>query len=53
MPPTVIYANRPKDFSLWDNHTDVLKELYLTQKRPLREVKRVMESEHGFPKDFT
>ncbi|KAK8091289.1 hypothetical protein PG994_000794 [Apiospora phragmitis] len=53
MPPTVIYANKPKNFSLWDSHKDVLKELYLTQKKPLKDAKQVMESEHGFNCDFT
>ncbi|KAK8059165.1 hypothetical protein PG996_009095 [Apiospora saccharicola] len=53
MPLAVIYANKPKDFSLWDAHKDVLKDLYLTQKRSLKEVKRLMESEHGFPNDLT
>ncbi|KAK8050905.1 hypothetical protein PG993_002290 [Apiospora rasikravindrae] len=53
MPSTVIYANKPKDFSLWDDHKTVLEDLYLTQKRPLREVKKMMELEHGFPKDIT
>ncbi|KAK7981408.1 hypothetical protein PG988_003646 [Apiospora saccharicola] len=53
MPPTVIYANKPKDFSLWDAHKDLLKDLYLTQKRSLKEVKQLMETEHGFPNNLT
>ena len=50
---SIIYANKPKDFSLWDSHRDVLKDLFLTQKRPLRKVKELMESEHGFPRSLT
>lgn len=49
MSSAVIYANQPKDFSLWDSHKEVLKDLYLIQKKPLKEVKLVMEAEHGFP----
>ncbi|KAK8077013.1 hypothetical protein PG996_003183 [Apiospora saccharicola] len=53
MASTIIYANQSKDFSLWDTHKDVLKELFLTQKKPLKEVKQLMESNHGFPRNFT
>lgn len=49
----VIFANKPKDFALWDNHKDVLKDLYLMQKRPLKEVKQVMELQYEFPADLT
>ncbi|KAK8136718.1 Clr5 domain-containing protein [Apiospora sp. TS-2023a] len=53
MAPAIIYANQPKDFSLWDAHRDDLKKLYLMDKMPLREVKKEMELKHGFPSDFT
>ncbi|KAK8127007.1 uncharacterized protein PG998_002766 [Apiospora kogelbergensis] len=44
MSSAVIYANQPKDFSLWDSHKEVLKDLYLIQKKTLKEVKHVSES---------
>ncbi|KAK7953540.1 hypothetical protein PG988_014234 [Apiospora saccharicola] len=53
MPSQIIYANQPKDFSLWDAHKNVLKKLYLMDRLPLREVKKEMELNHGFPSDFT
>ncbi|KAK7921553.1 hypothetical protein PG985_009575 [Apiospora marii] len=53
MSSKVIYADQPKDYSLWDAHKDVLKDLFLTQKRPLRKVKELMESEYGFPRSLT
>ncbi|KAK8011621.1 hypothetical protein PG990_010586 [Apiospora arundinis] len=53
MSSAIIYANQPKDFSLWDAHKDILRQLYLAEKKPLKEVKRVMESDHGFPGNFT
>ncbi|KAK8868996.1 ankyrin repeat-containing domain protein [Apiospora arundinis] len=53
MASTIIYANQPKDFSLWDAHKDILRQLYLTEKKPLKEVKRLMESQHRFPCNFT
>ncbi|KAK6819455.1 Clr5 domain-containing protein [Apiospora arundinis] len=53
MAPAIIYANQPKDFSLWDAHKDILKQLYLTEKKPLKEVQRLMESDYGFPSDIT
>ncbi|KAK7977111.1 hypothetical protein PG988_004601 [Apiospora saccharicola] len=49
MASTIIYANQSKDFSLWDAHKDVLKELFMTQKKPLKEVKQLMESDYEFP----
>ena len=32
----------------WARHRAVIKQLYLDEKKPLTEVMRLMESEHGF-----
>ncbi|KAK8092367.1 uncharacterized protein PG998_014852 [Apiospora kogelbergensis] len=53
MSSAIIYANQPKVFSLWDDHKNVLRELYLTKKMNLKDVKKVMESDYGFPTTFT
>ncbi|KAI1755767.1 hypothetical protein F4782DRAFT_527127 [Xylaria castorea] len=32
----------------WDAHQDTIRRLYLDEKRPLKEVVVIMESEYGF-----
>jgi hypothetical protein len=33
---------------LWKAHRDQIEELYLIQKKPLKEVMRALEAAHGF-----
>ena len=42
-------AETPKDLSLWFGKEEVIKNLYIHQKRTLGDVKTTMEREHGFP----
>ena len=46
---TIRYANDPKDYSLWDLHKDTFRRLFLTEGRKLKDVKKEMESNFGFP----
>ncbi|ROW07759.1 hypothetical protein VMCG_03435 [Cytospora schulzeri] len=34
---------------IWDRHKETLKKLYVTNRKKLEDVKRSMETEHGFP----
>lgn len=47
--PSLNYAGEEKDFAIWDANKETLERLYLEEKNPLKEVKRLMESENGFP----
>lgn len=44
-------ANDPKDLSVWEAHKEKLRELYLTEGKPLKQVASCMESCYGFPKN--
>lgn len=33
---------------VWEEHKDVIKQLYLDERRPLRDVMTVMAQKHGF-----
>ncbi|KAI1427604.1 hypothetical protein F5Y12DRAFT_791875 [Xylaria sp. FL1777] len=35
--------------NMWEENKTILRRLYLTERKRLKDVKRVMESEHGFP----
>lgn len=37
------------DASHWVKHEATIRRLYVTERRSLREVKRIMEKDHGFP----
>lgn len=34
---------------VWEGHKEIIKKLYIDESKPLREVIRIMENEHGFP----
>ncbi|KAI0547122.1 hypothetical protein F4679DRAFT_555375 [Xylaria curta] len=34
---------------IWHNHEPIIRKLYLEEKKTLKRVKEIMESEHGFP----
>jgi hypothetical protein len=36
--------------NIWTAHQDTLRRLYLVERKTLKQVKQVMESQHGFPK---
>ncbi|KAI1173364.1 hypothetical protein F4777DRAFT_558227 [Nemania sp. FL0916] len=48
MPP-INYADEEKDFSLWDEHKNVLEQLFLEKNYTLKNVKQEMETKFGFP----
>lgn len=48
--PAVMSAETPKDLRRWHSKKEMLYNLYISQGRSLNDVKKVMESEHGFPK---
>lgn len=33
---------------VWESKRDIIKQLYMDQRKPLREVSRLLESEHDF-----
>lgn len=43
------YSTEPKDLLIWFQHENELRRLYLEEKKPLREVKSIMETNHEFP----
>ncbi|RWA07137.1 hypothetical protein EKO27_g7965 [Xylaria grammica] len=49
MPPRRHRLDGPRD-DLWKENETTLRRLYLKEHRTLKDVKKVMESEHGFPK---
>ncbi|KAI0414646.1 hypothetical protein F5X98DRAFT_389674 [Xylaria grammica] len=48
MPPRRHRLDGPRD-DLWKENETTLRRLYLKEHRTLKDVKKVMESEHGFP----
>lgn len=48
--PDVRSAENPKDLSRWYSKRNVLHEIYVLQGKSLSDVKKTMESDHGFPK---
>jgi hypothetical protein len=44
------YPTEPKDMSVWFEHRDQFRRLFLEENKTLREVKAIMESHHAFPK---
>lgn len=47
--PDVMSAETSEDPSRWHNKREVLHDIYILQGRSLSEVKKIMESDHGFP----
>lgn len=43
-------AETSKDLSRWRDKKDILYDLFIRQGKTLKEVKAIMESDHGFPK---
>lgn len=50
LPSDIKSANTPKDLSRWHSNREVLHDLYIRQRKTMKEVRVVMESEHGFPR---
>ncbi|KAI1151840.1 hypothetical protein F4825DRAFT_338880 [Nemania diffusa] len=48
MPPHGHEINGPQD-DVWQRNKTTFRRLYLSERRTLKDVKRVMESEHNFP----
>ncbi|KAK8079464.1 hypothetical protein PG997_007282 [Apiospora hydei] len=40
---------QPRDYTVWDANRDRIYEIYLVEKKGLRETKRLMEARHAFP----
>ncbi|KAI1752977.1 hypothetical protein F4782DRAFT_108458 [Xylaria castorea] len=50
MPPHRYQIGEPQDDTgIWKQNETALRRLYLRERKTLKDVKRVMESEHGFP----
>lgn len=47
--PAIWNASDEKDFSLWNEHKDLLRSLYIDEGCSLKKIKHRMETEHGFP----
>lgn len=47
--PDVRSAETPKDLSRWHRKREVLHEIFVLQRKSLKDVKKIMESDHGFP----
>ncbi|KAI3331504.1 ankyrin [Xylariaceae sp. AK1471] len=48
--PVAGAAHKQPDFSLFDQYRSKFRQLYLEQNKSLAQVKREMETDHGFPK---
>ncbi|KAI1486688.1 hypothetical protein F5X96DRAFT_653932 [Biscogniauxia mediterranea] len=35
--------------SIWQRHRDLFRQLYVVERKTLRDIKKTMEEEHGFP----
>jgi hypothetical protein len=42
------YAEDSKDVSIWHQHQDVLRQLFLVKNHTLKEVKEIMKDQPGF-----
>lgn len=42
-------AERSKDLSRWYDKEEVLRDLYIFQRKSLHDVKAIMERDHAFP----
>jgi hypothetical protein len=45
----VMYAAEPKDLSVWFENKEMFRQLYIVEKKSLKQVKEIMETQHGFP----
>lgn len=48
--PDVRSAETPKDLGRWYSKREVFHDIYILQGKSLSDVKKIMESDHGFPK---
>lgn len=46
---SVIYANQPRDLSIWFSHRDLFLRLYVEENKSLKQVKEIVERDHSFP----